>query len=153
MPVNLQIDGLFELSRRMQKFPDEWQYVTNTTAEASLMVIWEMAGKAYYPPAPPNSRYRRTGTLGRTLGVSYRSNRRLGKRADIYEVGHQRGQITMTFGTRLEYAPYVIGDRQSRANAKHWKKLDPGVRDMAYPKILKIWEAMARQVAKWLDSK
>ena len=65
------------------------------------------------------------------------------------------------FGTNLEYAPYVIGDRdtvegevgQTKTHRDNgwWTLTEVGER--AVPKIKLAFEAMARGLATWLDGK
>lgn len=65
---------------------------------------------ANYPPAPPNSTYRRTGTLGRRWT------------APRVEVTQTTTSITGTAGNNTIYAPFVQGaGTQRRAFRRRWQ--------------------------------
>jgi len=123
----------------------------------SLNAVWEKV--LPYPPRPESSTYIRTGTLGRSLGSS-ESGGQSGGRPGIYQVKSQGTKAMFgEFGTNLEYAPYVIGDRetvegekgQTKTHRKNgwWTLTEIGER--AVPKIQQLFEGMARQLAQWLD--
>ena len=69
MPESLiEVRGLNEVIERMEKYPAELKEGMEATMEASLLVLQENVPA--YPSPPQDSTYRRTGTLGRTLGSS-----------------------------------------------------------------------------------
>lgn len=60
-----------------------------------------------YPPAPPkNSRYKRTGTLVRSLTYG-----------QPYGIGRQSA---IKYGTAVRYAPQVIGKKQAAIHKGRW---------------------------------
>jgi len=65
---------------------------------------------AKYPPAPPRSSYRRTGTLGRKWTIAV---------PDIFKAGNElHGKI----GILLSYAPFVQSQRfQARIHRNRWR--------------------------------
>lgn len=140
--ATIQVEGLSELRERMRGFPDKYKKLANKAMQGALLILWESVPG--YPPPPPGSEYRRTGTLGRTLGAS-------GGTADIYEVREAGGYISGEFGTRLHYAPYVIGENQAHQNS-HWWKLSQ-VATKAAGKIEELFGAMADELSSWLDGK
>jgi hypothetical protein len=138
------IEGLDELRDRMAQFPGKFQRVIAKTLEASLLKLWENVPP--YPPAPASSEYVRTGTLGRTLGAG-------GQRPDIYEVKQEGGFQVASFGTKLGYAPYVIGDNeQAWMHQNRWFVLGD-VLNKSVGAIEGLFNAAADEMAKWLDGK
>ena len=88
-----------DLPQRMKHYPQKLQQEMERTMKESLIHV--QGSVPPYPPARPTSRYIRTGTLGRSIG--------LGGRADIYEVRKIGGGYEARLGTNLSYAPAVIG--------------------------------------------
>ena len=82
MPKIVEIRNLEEIQERMKQAPRKFIAVIAETIKASLFVFWENVPP--YVPAPATSTYNRTGTMGRTLGVS-QSGQKLGQ-PDIFEV-------------------------------------------------------------------
>jgi hypothetical protein len=56
------------------------------------------------------------------------------------------------FGTRVEYAPFVIGDDTQAGHMGHWWKISK-VAELSKDKITRIFQTMADKLAKWLDGK
>jgi hypothetical protein len=99
-----------------------------------------------YPPPPQDSGYRRTGTLGRSLGVGYGGGK-TGK-PSIYGIKGGGRNIEGRFGTNLEYAPYVIdAQRQAKIHKGRWWTMDT-IKQKAEAKIKKIWEDMVKFILK-----
>lgn len=143
----VEIKGLDELQKRMSQFPRELEKVQDTTMDASLLTLWENVPP--YPERPQDSSYDRTGTLGRSLGVSM-SGEKIGK-PRIYAKKKLGSGMEGQFGTNLEYAPYVIGDQQSRYHFMWWTM--KSVKEKAQDKIVKLWNTAAEKLAKFLDGK
>ena len=102
-----------------------------------------------YPRPPANSTYKRTGTLGRTLGVS-EGGHKLGK-PSIFEVRQRGSQFTSgSLGTNLDYAPAVIGDRQDPVHSGRWWTLR-GVATAATKAVVQLFELFAAKCAAWLS--
>lgn len=147
----IEVRGLDEIHKRMQRFPKEYEQATNKTMEAALYAV--QGEVPPYPPQPTGTRYRRTGMLGRSLGVSF-SGGRLG-RSEIWQIrklggGYNEGR----FGTSLNYAQYVIGDRgqQSGFMSQYWWRLEQ-VPGKAFNKVKELFEGMARALAQFLEGK
>lgn len=142
MAVTVEIKGLDEIQRRMQNSPQVFDRALRRTMDAALLIVWEKIPG--YPPQPEGSAYVRTGTLGRSIGVGKQS------KPDIYEVKkdgmYQAGRI----GTRLKYAPYVIGERTQARWMRHWWTLDGTVLQSALPKIQEAFQVMARALADYI---
>ena len=147
MTVDAKVEGLDELRAKMEAFPGVFAKGLLTTMQAVLYKVWEKVPP--YPKPPPNSTYDRTGTLGRTMGVS-QGGHRMGK-PNILEVRQRGSQMTSaSFGTNLEYAPEVIGDRQDPVHSGRWWTLR-GVAVEAEKEVLKLFESFAAKCAAWLS--
>jgi len=142
MTVQLQIEGVDELRKRMSQYPSKFNQVLDKTIDTSLLTIQQEI-----PPYPVyQSKYRRTGTLGRTVGLR-------GGRPDIYEKEIGPNMFSAEYGSRLKYAPYVIGETTQAKHMKHWWTLDGTVLKRAAPKIQRLFKIMADKLAAWLDGK
>ena len=120
--------------------------------QGTLLKLWENV-----PPYPdqdsrPPTDYERTGTLGRTLGISQDGVRQ--GQPDIYEVKPSGGgMVEGEFGTNLDYAPYVIGEReQAWMHEPYWWTIRD-VADRALEGITRLWEITAEELARYLDGK
>ena len=151
MKLEITVKGLEEVINRMQAFPSHLEKLLEKTMDAVLLIVWENLSS--YPPRPENSTYRRTGTLGKTLGID-ESGARTGK-PDIYEVKKAGAFTIARFGTRLEYAPYVIGDKDKEQAWMHqgrWWTL-PEVAERARDKITQAWQTLADRMAKFVEGR
>lgn len=154
MPVILEPMGLDEIRQRFAQAPARYNRAVHTTLQASLLQIWQTVGKLGYPPKPAKSKYTRTGTLGRTLGTSETGGTQ--GQPDIYTVEQGGGWSEASFGTHLGYAPYVIGDETTEQAWMHrgrWWTLPQTVAMRAKPAIEHLFEAMAGELAAWLDAR
>jgi hypothetical protein len=147
MPVRMIVEGLDEIIRKFRRFPKQLDGAMSETLKASLI---ELQGSVLpYPPQNPDSDYVRTGTLGRTLGASM-TGRPEGK-PDIFEVQKEGGKRWVGhFGTRLNYAEPVIGEKQARVHQGRWWTIRT-VAKRARPKIERRFRQMAEALARWLD--
>ena len=144
--IRIEVEGLTELRQRFADFPRKFTAGMRKALEASLLVLWENV-----PPYPSRqSDYRRTGTLGRTLGVG-ESGGREGK-PDIYQVIKLGGDMDAgEFGTRLDYARYVIGDgEQAWFHQPYWWTMSD-IAEGAEDKIIQVFDQLAEALAAWLD--
>jgi hypothetical protein len=142
MPVELVIDGLEESIEKMKAAPQQLKRGMRVAMDASLLALHESVPP--YPAPPPDSTYRRTGTLGRTLGVG-------GGKPDIYRVIDKSEQFEGQFGTKLKYAPYVIGDvEQARMHRGRWWTMSK-IGEAAKDKITQIWSRLVEEIAKRFD--
>lgn len=160
MPNIIEYRGLDELLTLMRAFPQKLKQIGKIGMEASLNALWENVPA--YPQASEDSSYRRTGTLGRTLGSSP-SGGQAGGKPDIFEVKQQgmSGFVEGRFGTNLDYAPYVIGptetegekgERQAWMHKGKWWQLEDVV-PKSKDKINEIWNGIAQKMADFLNSK
>ena len=139
MPIEMTVDGLEESIEKMKNAPQQLKRGMRVAMDASLLALHESVPP--YPAPPPDSTYRRTGTLGRTLGVG-------GGKPDIYRVIDRAEQFEGQFGTKLKYAPYVIGDvEQARVHSGRWWTMSK-VAENAKDKITQIWNKLVEEIAK-----
>lgn len=138
----LVVEGLDELRRRFQQWPEKFSAVVRKTLETSLLKLEESVPE--YPPEPVNSSYTRTGTLGRTLSAGAADN--------IHEVTQTGGYSEASFGTRLEYAQYVIGDSPAWMHKGRWWRL-VDVLEKSKDDIEHLFQVAAEEMAAWLDGR
>jgi hypothetical protein len=135
-----------DLLKRMAAYPRRMDKTMRLTMTAALLVLQEKTPR--YPTR--QSSYKRTGGLGRSLGVSQQASR-LGD-ADIWVVrpmggGHYRGE----YGTRLEYAKWVIGERtQAWMHRGIWWTMRTVVQ-RGERKVIEVFEKAAESMARFLD--
>jgi hypothetical protein len=146
MPEIIEIRGLEEVIKKLDAYPQELNAAMQATTEAALLTLQENVPP--YPAPPENSSYRRTGTLGRTLGSGV-SGGATGK-PEIFEVRKLGSGWEGTFGTRLEYAPYVIGDDTQAQHMGHWWTISK-VAEKAKDKIERMFQTMADKLKEFLD--
>lgn len=128
----------------MQQFPQLWQRAAPVMMEAVLLKLQELTPP--YPPPPPNSTYRRTLTLGKSLGIGMG----LGARPDIREVALGPQMVRGTYGTRVRYAPEVIGaGTQKAVHRGRWWTLE-FVAYHATPEVVRIMQVATDEMAQWL---
>jgi hypothetical protein len=160
------VEGLDELERRFSQSPQKLQYAIDETMAAAIYALWEKV-----PPYPNRNQtialhnltaemtggtarqfsgYIRTGLLGRSLGSSMRGG--VGNNMpDIFDVAGQGKMTVGEFGTRTNYAPYVIGEKtQARVHAGIWWTLE-SIIPKALPKIQRLFRVMTEELAAWLD--
>jgi hypothetical protein len=145
MPIT--VEGLDPIISRFKEHPRKVNKALRTTMEAALLTLWENVPP--YPPQPDTD-YARTGTLGRTLGVGQGGG--LEGFPDIYEVKQHSSFWEASFGTRLEYAPYVIGDPQNEqaSHMSYWWTLPVTVVNRSLAKIQRLFIVMTAELARWL---
>jgi len=146
---SVEIRGLDEFIALMRQFPRKLSQISEIGMRATLLALWENVPP--YPPPPTDSTYRRTGTLGRTLGSSETGGTSAGQ-PDIYQVKKLgSGMVEGRFGTKLDYAPHVIGEDPAWMHYRWWKLT--AIIPKAQDKINKIWQGIAQKMADFLNSK
>lgn len=149
MTTQIEVRGLKELQARMKQFPAQLEAAQQKTMEASLLTLWENVPP--YPRISFKSSYRRTGTLGRSLG-SAAGGGKTGGTPSIYEVKKLGGGVEGRFGTDLSYAQYVIGDTTQAAHMGYWWQMKD-IAKKAETKIVSLWQTLADKLAKFLDGR
>ncbi len=147
-PVTIKTDPP-DLRQRMQNYDRQMKRVLEETNKASLYVLWENV-PSY--PRRPGSRYIRTGTLGRSLGVSMEGGQ-MGKPDILTQKPLGPTGWSGAFGSNVTYAADVIGEgTQKPVHQGIWWTLKT-VADKASEKINRLHQAAADSMARWLDGK
>jgi hypothetical protein len=142
--TDIEIEGLDEAIQKYQGASKKLERAMRQTMNNSLLVLHENVPP--YPSPPEGSTYRRTGTLGRTLGSGPGGG--VAGKPDIYQVTGSMNNIQGAFGTRLNYAPYVISDdKQARMHKGRWFTMST-IADRARAKITKLWNDLIDVILK-----
>lgn len=150
MPELIEVKGLKELLSRMTAYPVELAKAGAVAMSASLNTLWENVPA--YPQQDPQAHYRRTGTLGRSLGSS-EGGGAAGSSPSVYKIrALGEGNFEGEFGTNLDYAPYVIGDNQAGMHSSNWWNIRT-IAERAADKIEKIWQMLGDKLAAFLEGK
>ena len=138
-----------DLMRRMRQYPTKLDKVLKETNKASLLTLWEKV-PAY--PRRPNSRYKRTGTLGRSLGAS-KSGGKIGQPDILSQKKLGTSGYEGAFGSNLSYAADVIGEgTQKPIHQGIWWTITT-VLKRARAKIVRLHETTAEEMTAFLDGK
>lgn len=138
-----------DLVQRFQRYPEQFSQVMQKTMEASLLHV--QSSTPGYPRPRPNQTYRRTGTLGRSLGVS-QTGGPLGA-PSIRTIKKLGAAYMGEYGTNLEYAPDVIGEgTQKELFVGRWWTLAT-VAKRATAGIIKLHDAAVDTLARWIDGR
>ncbi len=147
----IQVSGLKELLKRFKAYPIRYAKVIKLTTSTALFVLWENVKP--YPAPPTGSTYRRTGQLGRSLGVGM-SGGKMGQ-PDIFKVTKLGATgFVGKFGSNLNYAPKVIGSpgQQDPFFAQYWWRL-VDLAETSLEKITGLYQTAADELAKFLEGK
>jgi hypothetical protein len=109
--------------------------------EESLRTLQESGGYLGYPPKPTTSKYRRTGTLGKSLGMS-------GGKPTVYSMRGTGSEMQGRYGTNLSYAKYVIDDNRQAYMHKNWWWTMKVLKDRAEDKIARLWDSTISKILK-----
>lgn len=142
----IEIRGLDELIARMKQYPQQLNALSKTYMDAALIEVHSSVPP--YPPPPEGSKYRRTGTLGRSMGVGF-EGKPVGK-PQVYESRKAGSVYEGRFGTRLNYAPHVIGEGTQKLD---WWWTVKDVAEKASVGIIRIFNLMADKMAAFLERK
>jgi hypothetical protein len=135
--VDLKIDvvGLEKVVQKMAQFPAKLKIQMKRNMMASLDVLQENVPP--YPQPPANSTYKRTGTLGKSIGGGT-------MKPAIYNVTGSGMDVVGKYGTKLSYAKYVIDpEQQAYMHRGRWWTTETMV-EKAKNKIIKIWNDMVK---------
>lgn len=111
--IIVEVKGLEKLNAALRQFPDIAHGEIERAMEATVQHLAGIASE--YPPKPPQSEYRRTVTLGRSI-------------TGRMEVRPE--EVLGFVGTKVQYAPFVIGPRQRDFHKRTgWRKLEDVVTD------------------------
>ena len=149
MPADIEVTTVPpDLQRRLQEYPRQTKAVMKKTMEASLLHIQGEIPAYPQPPAGVDTSGR-TGTLGRTLGVS-QSGGAIGK-AEIHLVENiGSSAFEGKIGTSLWYAERVIGELQQKPWVDYWWQLK-GVAQRARDGVVRLHNAATEELARFID--
>lgn len=134
--IEIGIQGMKELERKLKHLPDKLNQLTHKTMETSLQLLQKNTPE--YPPVPPESKYIRTETLGRSLGGA-------GGKPTVYSIKGTGANVVGTFGTNLSYAQYVIDEnRQAYMHKGRWWTMKTIVENTK-EKIINLWNLMIKR--------
>lgn len=142
-----EVKGLDELINAMDAYPRELAEVMATTMSASLNTLWENVPP--YPQQDPMSKYQRTGLLGKSFGSGEQGGAS-GQEPDVYKISNGSGMWEGRFGSRLEYAEYVVGENQAGMHASNWWNIQD-IAHRAADKIERLFNTAAERLAAFLD--
>ena len=148
----IEVEGLREIRARFQKFPQKYKNTIMVNLRAALHILWEQVPP--YPKQWPNSTYVRQGILAKSLGSDMDTGGKSAGRPDIFEVKMGPQMSGATFGSRLEYAPRVIGEgtQEEMFRQRGWWTMAT-IAKRAVPRLNKLFERMVTSLARWLDGK
>ena len=133
MRVTIYVKNLDAVTRKLDQI-NRGAYLADVGRAAGTVIRNEMRR---YPPPPPNSTYRRTGTLGKSWNVT---NMRGGK---------QGGWVSQ-IGTRLNYAPYVQdATRQAQVHQGRWQTIQDVAQDKRDEVVNFVVKAIRRMLMTW----
>lgn len=95
MDIQVTVDGLSEVVARLERRGDLAPGVMRQATERAVLYVHGRVPP--YPPPPPDSRYVRTGTLGRSITT------------EVRDVGSATVGV---IGTAVVYAPWVISAKE-----------------------------------------
>jgi hypothetical protein len=127
--ISLKIEGAEQLTRKLSE-PLVQRHAKEAMMRAMALIHDEIAK---YPPPPPNSRYRRTGLLGRSWSSKTRP---------------LANDIEGIVANTAPYAPEVQGLSQKGFHADTgWGRLDE-VAKRLWPQIVEFFQEALRRVAQ-----
>lgn len=149
MPDNNAVEIRFnppDLLDRFGRYPQKLNQEMRETMDKALAHVQDSVPP--YPAQGADINYVRTYTLGKTIGSG-------GGQAEIREIKTIGKGVEGKLGTRLYYAPYVIGDPQARniqRSSSNWWTITQVARK-AEAGVVKLFNGMGDRLAKWLDGR
>lgn len=129
MKQRIKITGIEELRQRLNDAQQVGAVLDKAMKKAVLYVHQQIPP---YPPPPPNSRYRRTMTLGRSI-----TTLKGGARGALSQTRLIPGGVQGVIGTSIPYARDVIGPDQKPVHKGRWWQLETEV-EKSIPGVEKI---------------
>lgn len=109
--ITIEVRGLEKALRMLEKGQRGVERALRDAVNRTLLLLQDRI--AMYPPPPPNSTYRRTGTLGR---------RWMTARPHIFV---KKRMLEGVIGNNTRYAPYVQArDTQARVHRGRWRTIE-----------------------------
>lgn len=113
MKITIELEGYDLVAQELKDFPEKLDKAMGLFMEASLKILWNNV-PPYPPEVVPKTVYKRrvSAGLGGSLGSGLTGGMG-GGRPDIYNIVKTTNGYEGRFGTKLSYAPYVIGSRDA----------------------------------------
>ena len=128
MRVTITIKGLDRLTKKLDRL-DKGDYLRPVVTAGANLLRNEMRR---YPPPPPGSTYRRTGTLGKSW---------------TQKVTGGRGGWLAVIGSFLNYAPYVQdAGRQAAVHRGRWQT----IQSVAETKREEVVRFVVQAIRRWM---
>lgn len=132
--VSVNVEGSEALLALLKQFPDVVKKEIEAVINKGLYLL--QAGAADYPPPPPGSTYRRTGTLGRLWTSAQHQIRVSGNALE--------GRI----GNATPYGPYVQSQaKQAAIHQGRWKTIEQIMKE-AEPEINELLDQAGANLAR-----
>ncbi len=135
--IDIKIKGLNKLNKKLRRAGNNTKPAIKKATRKAVLYIHSQVPP--YPPPLPNSDYRRTGTLGRSITT------------EVRDIGSQTVGL---IGSAVIYAPDVISAKkvgkrgpQKRIHKGRWYTLQ-GVVKKAHKDVLKIYRKMIAELLK-----
>ena len=148
---DIHVEGLDELLDKLTEADKDIQDALKNTMEKSLLVLWENVPPYPAQVVPPNV-YRRTGTLGRSLGSSAGGGK--SAKPTVYSIKQQKNNVEGRFGTDLSYAKHVVDPKRQAYMHKPGFKGRPGwwtmatIRERSVDKIKGLWNIAMKHILR-----
>lgn len=121
--IELDMSQMKRLRDKLIKTGVDIKAINNTATKTAVLFV--QSNIPPYPSPPPDSTYRRTGQLGRSLTAMQGRNPDALSRVESTLFGDV-GYV----GTRTKYSPYVVDqDRQARVHKGRWYTLQQVLRN------------------------
>ena len=143
--IKIDINGLDRAIERLKRVPEALNRSMIHVMTLSLLELWSAVRP--YPSKPSGSTYKRTGTLGRSLGSSQVGGKS-GAQPTVYSIQGQGNKSVGRFGTDLSYAKYVIDPKRQAYMHKPRLWTMENVKKAALPKIKKHWYDLVKRVLR-----
>lgn len=146
---SISVSGLNELIGRLRGVNSWLRGIMEGAMKASLELLGD-----YIPPYPPErigQKYFRTERLGRSMGSGFGGGRT--GRPDVFEVNMSGNSTEGTYGTRVGYAEYVIGEgTQAWMHVGRWWTVKT-VLNNATKAIEGIWSGVGDRIAAYINGR
>lgn len=136
--VRLDIQGLDELRAKAAGYQTVYQQEMTRAMQQAVLHVQSIIAR--YPRQPPESRYRRTGLLGRSWTT---------------QVRQETDSLLGLVGNRVEYAPAVQGPagvQRPFFGFRRWLRIDQSL-EQAQPQIVAFLQVGVNRVAARLATR
>lgn len=144
--MTIEIKGIAELLRKFGAADEKVRDVLAEGMSDALVVIGENIPR--YPPQRPGQKYKRTGRLGRSMGSTMGGGKAGPADIESVEIGDK--YVVGKYGSRLEYAQYVIGEEtQAWMHVGRWWT-ERKVAQKVEKKVFAVFKNAARRFIEWM---